>query len=48
MDITGNVALVKLRDAGFGTTFPDCRTLIRHEGRWQIAMKAFLDHANDG
>jgi hypothetical protein len=48
VDITGDVALVKLRDACFGTTFTDYLTLIRHEGRWQIVMKAFFDHANDG
>lgn len=45
IDMTGDVAVVKLEDACFGTTFTDYLTLIRHEGRWQIVMKAFFDHA---
>ena len=46
VDQTGDVAVVKVRDACFGTLFTDYLTLIRHDGRWQIAMKAFFDHAD--
>lgn len=46
IDMTGDVAVVKVEDACFGTTFTDYLTLIRHEGEWQIVMKAFYDHAN--
>ena len=47
IDITGDIAMVKVTDDCFGTTWTDYLTLIRHEGRWQIVMKAFYDHAND-
>ncbi len=46
IDRTGDVAVVKVEDDCFGTTFTDYLTLIRHEDRWQIVMKAFFDHAN--
>ncbi|MEQ9258692.1 MAG: nuclear transport factor 2 family protein [Roseovarius sp.] len=45
VEITGDVAVVKVDDDCFGTTFTDWLTLIRHEGKWQIVMKAFFDHA---
>lgn len=47
IDITGDVAIVKVTDECFGTTWTDYLTLIRHDGKWQIVMKAFYDHAND-
>ena len=47
IDITGDIAVVKLTDDCFGSSFTDYLTLIRHEGRWQIVMKAFFDHANE-
>ncbi len=46
VDMTGDVAVVKVVDDCFGTTFTDYLTLIKHESRWQIVMKAFYDHAN--
>ena len=46
IDITGNVAVVKVEDECFGTSFTDYLTLIKNENRWQIVMKAFFDHAN--
>lgn len=46
-DTVGNVAVVKVEDACFGTRFTDFLTLIRDGGRWQIVMKAFYDHADD-
>ena len=47
IDLTGDVAVVKLTDDCFGTRFTDYLTLIRHDGSWQIVMKAFYDHAHD-
>lgn len=47
IDITGDIAMIKVTDDCFGTTWTDYLTLIRHDGRWQIVMKAFYDHAND-
>lgn len=46
IDIIGDIAVVKVEDDCFGTTFTDCLTLIQHENQWQIVMKAFFDHAN--
>lgn len=46
VDITGDVAVVKVEDDCLGTSFTDYLTLIKHDGRWQIVMKAFFDHAN--
>lgn len=46
IDVTGDVALAKLTDDCFGTSFTDYLTLIKHDGAWQIVMKAFFDHAN--
>lgn len=46
LDITGDTAVAKVTDECFGTFFTDYLTLIRHDGRWQIVMKAFYDHAN--
>ena len=48
IDMTGDVAVAKVTDDCFGTFFTDYLTLIRHDGRWQIVMKAFFDHANEG
>ncbi len=47
IDVTGDIAAVKLSDDCFGTTWTDYLTLIKHDGKWQIVMKAFYDHAND-
>jgi len=46
VDMTGDVAVVKVEDDCLGTSFTDYLTLIKHDGRWQIVMKAFFDHAN--
>ena len=45
IDATGDVAVVKVEDDCFGTTFTDYLTLIKHGDRWQIVMKAFFDHS---
>lgn len=47
VDITGDVAVVKVEDDCFGTSFTDYLTLIKHGTGWQIVMKAFFDHANE-
>ncbi|MFN0193726.1 MAG: nuclear transport factor 2 family protein [Aestuariivirga sp.] len=44
LEITGDIALAKVTDDCFGTTWTDYLTFIRHGGRWQIVMKAFVDH----
>ena len=44
IDITGDMALVKLSDDCFGYSWTDYLTLIRHDGDWQIVMKAFYGH----
>ena len=47
IDVTGDIAIVKVSDDCFGTTWTDYLTLIKHDGNWQIVMKAFYDLAND-
>ena len=47
IDITGDIAVVKVKDDCFGTMWTDYLTLIKHDGNWQIVMKAFYDHANE-
>lgn len=47
IEVVGDMAVVKVTDTCFGTTWTDFLTLIRHDGVWQIVMKAFYDHAND-
>ena len=47
IDITGDIAIAKVSDECFGTKWTDYLTLIKHDGNWQIVMKAFYDHAND-
>jgi Putative lumazine-binding len=47
IDVTGDMAIVKVTDDCFGTTWTDYLTLIKDDARWQIVMKAFYDHAND-
>lgn len=46
VDIAGDVAVAKVENDCLGTSFTDDLTLIKHDGRWQIVMKAFFDHAN--
>ena len=47
IDVVGDMAVVKVTDTCFGTTWTDFLTLIRHDGVWQIVMKAFYDHVHD-
>jgi hypothetical protein len=46
IDLSGDVAVAKVTDDCFSTSFTDYLTLIKHDGRWQIVMKAFVDHGN--
>ena len=39
------MAIVKVTDECLGTSFTDYLTMIHLDGRWQIVMKAFFDHA---
>ena len=48
IDITGDMAIVKLSDDCFGYSWTDYLTLIKHEGTWQIVMKAFYGHGPSG
>ena len=48
IDITGDIAIVKVTDACFGTVWTDYLTLMKHDGRWIIIMKAFYDHGSSG
>lgn len=45
IDVTGDIAIVKVTDACFGTVWTDYLTLLKHDGRWTIIMKAFYDNA---
>ena len=47
IDVTGDIAVVKVKDDCFGTTWTDYLTLIKDGGAWQIVMKAFYNHAYD-
>ena len=46
VDITGDIAIAKVSYTFFGTRCTDYMKLVKHEGKWQIVMKAFYDHAN--
>lgn len=48
MDVTGDVAMVKLTDTCFGDDYTDYLTLIRDQGQWQITHKAWFVHAKAG
>ncbi len=47
VDVTGDMAIVKVTDECFGSSWTDYLTLIRHEGSWQIVMKAFYHHSSE-
>lgn len=47
IDLTGDIAVVKVTDDCFGTTWTDYLTLIKDQVKWQIVMKAFYNHAHD-
>jgi hypothetical protein len=47
IDMAGDTAVAKVYNECLGTTFTDYLSLIRHEGRWQIVMKSFFDHAHE-
>ena len=44
MDVTGDIAVVKLIDDYLGTRFTDYLTMVKIEGRWIIVNKAFYVH----
>ena len=47
IDVTGDMAVVKVTNDYLGTSFTDYLTMLKHAGRWQIVNKAFYDHAAD-
>ena len=44
LDITGNIAMAKVTDDCFGSTWTDFLTFIKHDGQWRIVMKALFEH----
>ena len=46
IDVTGDIAIAKVSDECFGSRWTDYLTLIKHDGRWLIIMKAFFEHQN--
>ena len=48
IDVTGDIAAVKVTNEYLGTTYTDYLTMLKHEGRWRIVNKVFYDHAGDG
>ena len=44
LDVTGNVACLKVTDTCFGDDYTDMLTLIRDQGQWQITHKAWFVH----
>lgn len=48
ISITGDIAIAQVIDTCFGIKWTDYLTFIKHDGRWQIVMKAFFEHTNDG
>ena len=48
IDISGDIASVKVTNDYLGTSFTDYLTMLKHQGRWRIVNKVFYDHAGDG
>ena len=46
IDITGDMAVVKLTDDYLGERFTDYLTLLQHEGNWLIVNKVFYVHGD--
>ncbi|MDP3898540.1 MAG: nuclear transport factor 2 family protein [Mesorhizobium sp.] len=44
LDMTGDVATVKVTDEYLGARFTDYLTLLEHDGRWQIVNKTYFHH----
>lgn len=47
VDITGDLAVVKLTDDYLGARYTDYLTMLWHEERWTIIHKAFHQHGVD-
>ncbi len=45
IDVTGDIAAVKVTNDYLGTSYTDYLTMLKHEGRWRIVNKVFYDHA---
>lgn len=46
VDITADVALVKLTDTCFGCDFTDYLSLVKHKEQWQIISKVYCVHSS--
>jgi hypothetical protein len=44
VDITGDIAVVKVTDTWAGSRFTDYLTMAKHNGAWRIINKAFYVH----
>ena len=47
IEVTGDLAMVKLVDDYLGNRFTDYLTFLRHDGRWRICHKAFFEHPRE-
>ncbi|MGQ0566735.1 MAG: nuclear transport factor 2 family protein [Gemmobacter sp.] len=48
IEVTGDVAVVRISDTCFGTEFTDYLVMVRHDGQWQIVTKAYFAHSGRG
>ncbi len=48
IEITGDVAIVRLTNTCFGTDFTDYLVMVKHDGAWQIVTKAYFAHRGAG
>ena len=47
IDVTGDIAMVKLVDDYLGSRFTDYLTMLKHEGGWVIVHKAYYERPRD-
>lgn len=48
VEITGDIAIVRVTDTCFGTDFTDYLVMVKHDGVWQIVTKAYFAHSGVG
>jgi hypothetical protein len=48
IEVTGDIAVVKISDTCFGSDFTDWLVMVKDGGQWQIVTKAFFVHAGAG
>jgi hypothetical protein len=47
IEVTGDIAVMRLTDDYVGLSFTDYLSLVKHDGRWQIVNKVFYVHPAD-